>query len=107
MRSRDKLVKLVLLEVCDEPSILLRPRELAARLGVSERMARTYRDWLVEAGYVVVVYDAEGWRVELTEKARQALRYYYEKIERALSPQTREGEDDLENLRVLLEELFG
>ena len=77
---RDRLVRIVLLEVCDDPDVLLDSKRMASLLGVSDRMARNYRRWLAEGGYVVI----KRGRVLLTAKARKTLKRYYEKIGKAL-----------------------
>jgi len=64
----------VLLLCHRDPNVLLRPRELCrlleeAGFRVTERMALNYRKFLVEAGYIVIVEDAEGRRVLATQKA--------------------------------------
>ena len=80
---RNGLLRLVLLEICDDPQLLLDAEGLADRLGVTPRTARNYRRWLLEEGYVVIV---RGRRVEvvLTRKAREVLERYYGKLGEAL-----------------------
>ena len=95
---RGRALRLVLLEICDDPSVVLDDKLLAARLQVTPRMARNYRRWLLEEGYIVVVWDAKGRRAALTDKARGVLEHYYRKLAKALG-----GGEELANL---LKELF-
>jgi len=69
---------LVLILARDKPNILLNTlalqRELQ-RLGfsVTRRMCYNYLVWLLREGYVYVIEDAKGKRVEFTDKARAFL----------------------------------
>jgi len=67
---------LVLVLASKRPSLLLDAKSLhqeLLRAGfiVSRRMCYNYTRWLVQNGYVIIIEDSKGKRVELTDKARR------------------------------------
>lgn len=72
------------------PDVLATARGIASLMAsagfrISERMARRYRNFLVKQGYVVIVRDAEGLRVELTEKAKAFIEKVRKSVEKPSS----------------------
>jgi len=67
---------LALIYASRQPNILLDAKSLQRLLMengfiVSRRMCYNYVHWLLREGYVIIIEDAKGKRVEFTDKARK------------------------------------
>jgi len=78
----ERLLKLALLEVADNPNVLLDSEELGKRLGVSSRQARNYIRLLRKKNYFTVIRSKGIKEVILTRKAFKILEEYYRKLQK-------------------------